>query len=142
MLRSEFIDAIFTFFKCKDEDLKQAYDLAFTVRTPINWDKLYGIVLKETETRYLPAPKWFIDKFERCYKVEEGEYGTPDGIIVRLTLDNGYNYEFETYRLSLTLEEVKQKFIKKYGKKFSKIETFEGYTEDDNGKKKELWLAV
>jgi hypothetical protein len=122
MLRSEFIDAIFTFFKCKDEDLKQAYDLAFTVRTPINWDKLYGIVLKETETRYLPAPKWFIDKFERCYKVEEGEYGTPDGTRVRMVLKHptkGLDIrEAETYHISYTLEQMKNYKQKQYGDKF------------------------
>ena len=61
MLRSDFIDEIFTFFKCKDNDLKRAYDLAFTVKEPIDWDKLYRIVINEAESRYLPAPKWFKD---------------------------------------------------------------------------------
>lgn len=142
MLRSEFIDEIFTFFKCRDEDLKRSYDLAFTVRDPIDWDKLYRISITETETRYLPAPKWFIDKFPRCYKKGIDTYITPDDIEIKLTLNDGTEYELTTYHLNLTLEEVKQKAMKKYGRQFLKLESFEGIVKDTNGKFKKLWQAL
>lgn len=122
MQRSEFIDEVFTFFRCTNEDLKRSYDLAFTVKEPIDWSKLYRLVITETESRYLPAPKWFRDRFYRCYKVEEGSYGTPDGIRVRMALKSDkYGIEIrdaETYHISYTLEQMKMYKQKQYGEKF------------------------
>lgn len=125
MQRQDFINEIFTFFKCKDEDLKRAYDLAFTVKEQIDWDKLYKLVLNEAESRYLPAPKWFKDFFPRCIKQGDSSYITPDGLNLRLVLADGYLYDFETYHLSYTLDEIKQNFMKKYGNDFSKLLLFD-----------------
>ena len=108
MQRSEFIDEIFSFFKCKDEDLKRAYDLAFTVKESIDWDKLYKIVINEAESRYLPVPKWFKDFFPRCIKTSANFYEN-DGLKIKITLNDGYSYEYETFQNNLSLEELKQK---------------------------------
>ena len=132
MQRSEFIDEVFTFFKCKDEDLKRAYDLAFTVREPIDWAKLYRIVISEAESRYLPAPKWFKEKFYRCEKIEEGVYGTPDGVRVRMILKHptkGLDIrEAETYHIKYTLQEMKDYKQRQYGQSFISF----SWWDDDN----------
>lgn len=144
MLRSDFIDEIFTFFKCKDNDLKRAYDLAFTVREPIDWDKLYRIVINRAESRYLPAPKWFKDFFPRCVMRESGTYLTPDGLKVRLVLTD-YVYEFETNQLNKPLEEMKLKAMRKFKDKFRSFELLDESNpiiEDEYGHKSYNWHAI
>lgn len=125
MDRIDFITDVFKFFGkdvIKNKELLTQYDLALSTKEPIDWYKLYGIVLKEAETRVLPTPKWFRDKFERCYKVEEGEYGTPDGTRIRMILKHptkGLDIrEAETYHISYTLEQMKNYKQKQYGDKF------------------------
>lgn len=125
MNRTGFIDEIFAFFKCKDEDLKRAYDLAFTVKEPIDWGKLYKIVLDNAESRYLPAPKWFKDFFPRCIIRENTAYAIEDGIKIRVNLKDGYNYEFETYQTNYTLPEIKANFMKKFKESFKNIQVFD-----------------
>lgn len=126
MDRAEFREEIFAFFnRGNNESLKQSYDLAFTVKEPIDWDKLYRLVITSAESRYLPSPKWFLDFFPQCIKREDNNYTTPDGLKVKLTLNDGYSYEFETYHLSYTLEEIKQKFMKKYRDKFKSLSLFD-----------------
>lgn len=127
MNRREFIDEVFTFFKCKDEDLKRSYDLAFTVKDAINWSKLYQIVINEAETRYLPAPKWFKDFFSRCVVYDGG--ATNDGIKIRVfvkhrNLPDGYPYYYETFNNSASLEKLKQNKIKEFGSKFIQMQVF------------------
>ena len=65
MERRDFIEAIFAFFNVKDEEktLYKAYDLALTSGKNVDWGKLYVNTLKEATSRYLPPPKFFIDKF-------------------------------------------------------------------------------
>lgn len=139
MQRSEFIDEMFSFFKCKDEDLKRAYDLAFTVKESIDWDKLYKIVINEAESRYLPVPKWFKDFFPRCIITSSNFYEN-DGLKVRVTLTDGYSYEYETFQNNLSLEELKQKFMNKFKDSFSSMNV---YWESDNPKVYEYeWRKV
>lgn len=126
MDRIDFITDVFKFFGkdvTKNKELLTQYDFALSTKEPIDWYKLYAIVLKETESRILPPPKWFRDKFYRCYKIEEGSYGTPDGTRVRMTLfkddmKTTETREAETYHISYTLEQMKEYKRKQYGIKF------------------------
>lgn len=72
MNRITFLDLIFSFFKVKDDDnsLKQSYDMALTTRRNIDWQAMYMNVIKTAESRYLPAPKWFLAKM-KCFEIYE-----------------------------------------------------------------------
>lgn len=113
MNRSEFIDEIFTFFRCKDNELKKAYDMAFSVKEPIDWEKLYALIVNEAETRYLPAPKWFKAKFPLCIK---REYITSpnDGKKVVVRLKDGYFYNFVLDGCRKTEGEIREGLYKKF----------------------------
>ena len=113
MTRSEFITEIFAFFRCKDEALKKAYDLAFTVNYQVDWHKLYTIVVNDAESRYLPAPKWFKAKFPLCIK---REYITSpnDGKKVVVRLKDGYFYEFVLCGCRKTEGEIREGLYKKF----------------------------
>lgn len=135
MDRIDFITDVFKFFGkdvTKNKELLTQYDFALSTKEPIDWYKLYAIVLKETESRILPPPKWFRDKFYRCYKIEEGNYGTPDGTRVQMKLKNDkYGVEIkeaETYHISYTLEQMKNYKQKQYGDKFISF----SWWDDDN----------
>lgn len=135
MDRIDFITDVFKFFGkdvTKNKELLTQYDFALSTKEPIDWYKLYAIVLKETESRILPPPKWFRDKFYRCYKIEEGNYGTPDGTRVQMKLKNDkYGVEIkeaETYHISYTLEQMKNYKQKQYGDKFISL----SWWDDDN----------
>lgn len=84
MTRNEFIEQVFLFFRSKDEELKKAYDLAFSVNYQVDWDKLYNLVINEAETRYLPTPKWFKAKFPMC-KVQRNGHNPLEGTNVKIT---------------------------------------------------------
>jgi hypothetical protein len=114
MERKEFIDQVFTFFKNNDEELKKAYDLAFTVKENIDWDKLYRIVLKEAETRYLPAPKWFVDKFYRCNKIDNFNFANNQQMKVIVTLQDDYQYEYDMEGCTLSQKEIIDGFNKRF----------------------------
>lgn len=135
MDRIDFITNVFKFFGkdvTKNKELLTQYDFALSTKEPIDWYKLYAIVLKETESRILPPPKWFRDKFYRCYKIEEGNYGTPGGTKIQMKLKNDkYGVEIkeaETYHISYTLEEMKRYKQKQYGEKFISF----SWWDDDN----------
>lgn len=126
MDRFEFLRNVFKFFGKdlnKNQELLSQYDFGLSTKEPIDWQKLYHITLKEPETRTLPSPKWFRDRFYRCYKVEEGSYGTPDGTRVRMALKSDkYGIEIreaETYHISYTLEQMKMYKQKQYGDKLT-----------------------
>ena len=134
MQRKEFIDEIFMFFRCNDEELKRAYDLAFTVKDAIDWDKLYRTVINEAESRYLPVPRWFKDKFPRCLKVDAGDYKTADGLKIRCNLTNKLKYDYETYQCNLTIDEIKNKLQQRFQDKFANMQLFDDY--------KDEWVTV
>jgi len=114
MNRSDFINEIFKFFKNSDEELKKSYDLAFSVKQNINWDKLYQIVLKEAETRYLPSPKWFIERFYRCYKQENYNFYENNNTKVIVTLLDGYKYDFELWNCNKSQQEIREGLKSKF----------------------------
>lgn len=121
MTRSDFIDEIFAFFRCKDEALRKAYDLAFTVNYQVDWHKLYTIVVNEAETRYLPAPKWFKAKFPMC-KVQRNGHNPLDGTNLVITFANGKSYSFVLYETKEdTLEEVEIGLRNKFRKQGKEV---------------------
>jgi len=128
MTRNEFITEIFAFFRCKDEALIKAYDLAFTVNYQVDWQKLYTLVVNEAETRYLPAPKWFKAKFPMC-KLHYNGANPLDGTNLVITFDNNISYSFVLWETrGRTLEEVeiglRNKF-RKEGKAIKNIQFME-----------------
>lgn len=99
MDRLEFLESIFNLFGKKDEQMIRAYDLALSVNKPVNWDKLYKIVIKDCSK--LPAPSELLAKLEFClFRVSSEDYGK---IIVFITESNkifnyvctGYGNEFK-----------------------------------------------
>lgn len=88
MNREQFLDLIFKFFKARDEDkeLLKAYDLALSTKKQINWQGLYAHILQTTESRYLPAPKYFLEKMRNFEIVTRGSL---DGHKVRAIFKSG-----------------------------------------------------
>lgn len=93
MTRDDFLTLIFSFFKVKDDDnqLKKIYDTALSTRKRINWESLYTNIIKTVETRYLPAPKWFIEKMEYFEIIEESSL---EGKKVLITYKNNKKTEY------------------------------------------------
>ena len=126
MTRLEFLQEIFKFFGKNDEDLLRTYDMALTTRDNIDWGKLYKKIITEAESRYLPAPKWFIGMFPSCIKYEQGQYRYDNGTGVlrlkdeKLKARTGYNrfYVFDMWHTTHTIDEIYNHFKAKYGSKF------------------------
>lgn len=93
MTRDDFLTLIFSFFKVKDDDnqLKKIYDTALSTRKRINWESLYTNIIKTVETRYLPAPKWFIEKMKYFEIIEESSL---EGKKVLITYKNNKKTEY------------------------------------------------
>ena len=93
MNRRTFLDLIFGFFKVKDDDnsLKQSYDMALTTKKNIDWQAMYMNVIKTAESRYLPAPKWFLAKM-KCFEIYEQGY--LDGKKIRVFYKSGRITEY------------------------------------------------
>lgn len=121
MTRNEFIEQVFLFFRSKDEELKKAYDLAFSVNYQVDWDKLYNLVINEAETRYLPTPKWFKAKFPMC-KVQRNGHNPLDGTNLVITFANGKSYSGVLYETKEdTLEEVEIGLRNKFRKQGKEV---------------------
>lgn len=119
MDRLEFIEKVFTLYRVnteKSRDLIFVYDEAFTTNKPVDWDRFYKFVANTAEGN-LPKPGWFISKFDNF--LLQGNTATADGIRVKVTLTDGYSYEYETYCNSLSFDEIKRRFMKKFRDKFS-----------------------
>ena len=102
MDKTMFLDLIFEFFnKADNTSLKQQYSTAFTYSKPLNWAKLYEHILKEVDTRYLPAPKWFISQFP-LFEIREhsGEY---EGYQIRVTFKSGWWTDYTVCNCEATL---------------------------------------
>lgn len=127
MNRHEFLNDAFTFFRTSDENLRRTYDLALTTHKNIDWDKLYMRVIQEAESRYLPAPKWFIAKMLECEVIEPGTYKINGGIgVLKLVIRDKQTgeiikrptYEFDMSDCPYSIPEIKAKFKEKYGNTF------------------------
>lgn len=116
MTRLEFLQEIFKFFGKKDEDLLRTYDIALTTKDNIDWDKLYKKVITEVESRYLPAPKWFLGMMPSFIITEPGQYRYDDGqSVLRLT---DRFYVFDMWHVTRTIEEIGNYYKNKYGRSF------------------------
>lgn len=140
MIRREFIEKVFTLFRKKaenNEELVRVYDEALSTKKAVDWDKLYKLTVMEAETTNLPMPQWFTSKFDMCLK--DIDYATEDGLKVRIYVKDkkhteGYPYDFETYRNTLSFEELKQKAMNKWKEQFLSMQIFD---EDS-----EQWVKV
>lgn len=116
MTRLEFLREIFKFFGKNDEELLKAYDMALTTKDKIDWDKLYKKVITSVESRYLPAPKWFISLLPNYIIQDEGQYRYDDGqSVLRLT---DRFYVFDMWHVTRTIEEIANHYKNKYGSSF------------------------
>ena len=140
MQRLEFIEKVFTLFRKNPEnnaDLIRIYDDAFSTKKPVDWDKLYTLTVAQAESSTLPMPQWFTSKFDMCLK--DVDYATADGLQIRVLIKDrkhpeGYPYDFETYRNTLSFEELKQKAMNKWKEQFLSMQIF-----DEDG---EQWVKV
>ncbi len=116
MNRIDFITKIFSFYKVIDEngELKRTYDRALSVKYPVEWAALYEHIIKTAETRILPLPKYFVDKLPQ-YKKRSQKDIDDEGCIIRVTLDNGYYYDFTvvSFDTQTTIGSIKKKFTYK-----------------------------
>lgn len=116
MTRLEFLREIFNFFGKKDEDLLRAYDIALTTKNNIDWQGLYKKVITEAESRYLPAPKWFLSMMPSFVITNPGQYRYEDGqSVLRLT---DRFYVFDMWHVTRTIEEIANHYKNKYGSSF------------------------
>ena len=125
MERLEFIEKVFTLFRVNPDnnrDLILIYDDAFSTRKPVDWDKLYKMVISEAEGG-LPKPAFFTSKFDMCLK--QSDYTTADGIKSRINLKDGYKYDYETYQNSLSFEEIKQRAMRRFKGEFANMQMFD-----------------
>lgn len=93
MTRLDFLNSIFIFFKVKEDDqeLKNIYQDALTTKKTIDWFKMYKSVITTAESRYLPAPKWFIEKMKNFEIVPVGSL---DGYKVKVIYKNSRFTEY------------------------------------------------
>lgn len=116
MNRIEFLQEIFKFFGKKDEDLLRTYDIALTTKDDIDWQKLYKKVITEAESRYLPAPKWFLSMMPSFVITKPGQYRYDDGTgVLRLT---DRFYVFDMWHVTHTIEQISNHYKNKYGSNF------------------------
>lgn len=111
--RREFIQHIFAFFKIESTDnLVSTYDLALTTKYPVDWEAFYEEIVKTTEKRILPMPKYFSDRIGRFKKQISTGVHVEKGRPVRIYLKNGTYYDFEVDNIMActSLESVKKRY--------------------------------
>lgn len=140
MTRIEFLERIFDFFGKnieKNAQLLKDYDLALTTPKRVDWLKLYNKTITESETKYLPMPKWFIAKFDTCLlPADAGTYKINGGTgILKLAYRNKITgeitkrmtYEFDMSSCPYTLAEIKAKFRGRYKQAYEDFVYYPAY---------------
>lgn len=128
MDRLQFLEKVFLFYgkelNAKNRELLKDYDQALTTLKRVDWLKLYNKTVTESETRYLPMPKWFIAKFDTCllpedvgtYKINGGtgvlKFAYKDKETGEIT--KRMTYEYDMSSCPYTLAEIKAKFRAKF----------------------------
>lgn len=141
MDRLQFLEKVFLFYgkelNAKNRELLKDYDLALTTQKRVDWLKLYNKTVTESETRYLPMPKWFIAKFDTCLLPEDaGTYkingGT--GVLKLAYKDKGtgeitkrMTYEYDMSSCPYTLAEIKAKFRAKFKEAYEDFVYYPAY---------------
>ena len=111
--RREFIDWIFDFFRVeRNNNQVSAYDMALTVKYPVDWNAFYLDVVKTNEKRVLPMPKYFVDKLPQFKKIMDLEPSLSNGSLIRVILKDGIFYDFTVNNLVTcpTLSDIKRRF--------------------------------
>lgn len=111
--RREFIHYIFEFFRREETDsLVSTYDIALTTKYPVDWEAFYADVIKTVETKTLPMPKFFSDRVAQFKKIVQAEARLDNESIIRVTLKNGFEYDFvvNNYIDCKSLKEIKKRF--------------------------------
>lgn len=128
MDRLQFLEKVFLFYgkelNAKNRELLKDYDLALTTPKRVDWLKLYNKTVTESETRYLPMPKWFIAKFDSCLLPEDaGTYKINGGTgILKLAykdkstgeITKRMTYEYDMTNCPYSLPEIKARFRAKF----------------------------
>jgi hypothetical protein len=110
--RREFIHHIFEFFKIEETDnLVSSYDMALTTKYPVDWNAFYQEIIKTSEKRILPMPKYFSDKVRAFKKLADG-VRLGNGSIIRVLLKDGKYYDFvvDNFCNGTTLSAVKKRY--------------------------------
>ena len=111
--RRDFIHYIFEFFRIEESDnLVSTYDIALTTKYPVDWNAFYEDVIKNVEKRVLPMPKFFSDRVAQFKKIVQQEARLDNESIIRVTLKNGFEYDFvvNNYIGCKSLKEIKKRF--------------------------------
>ncbi len=113
--RREFIHYIFEFFGREEKDsLVSTYDIALTTKYPVDWGAFYEDIIKTSDKRILPMPKYFADKISMFKKIDT-EIRLSSESIIRVILKNGREYIFTVNNLvdGPSLNKVKKRFAAK-----------------------------
>ena len=111
--RYDFINLLFDFFRVeKNNNNMTAYDIALTAKFPVDWEAFYEDVIKTTEKKIIPMPKYFADRLRYFRKVVEVDTALDSGSLVRVTLKDGIFYDFTVNNLvqGPSLRDVKKRF--------------------------------
>ena len=141
MDRLQFLEKVFLFYgkelNAKNRELLKDYDLALTTPKRVDWLKLYNKTVTESETRYLPMPKWFIAKFDSCLLPEDaGTYKINGGTgILKLAykdketgkITKRRTYEYDMSSCPYTLAEIKAKFRAKFKEAYEDFVYYPAY---------------
>lgn len=141
MDRLQFLEKVFLFYgkelNAKNRELLKDYDLALTTLKRVDWLKLYNKTVTESETRYLPMPKWFIAKFDTCLlPVDAATYKINGGTgILKLAykdketgeITKRMTYEYDMSSCPYTLAEIKAKFRAKFKEAYEDFVYYPAY---------------
>lgn len=104
MNRHEFIKQLFAFFKDSSTERMKAYDCGLSVNRPINWDKLYTIVIKDCDK--MPSVKYLRAQFDYCRpNMDSSQNG---GKKMRVIYQNGKFTDYVVCDFGLNLQEIIQ----------------------------------
>lgn len=141
MDRLQFLEKVFLFYgkelNAKNRELLKDYDLALTTPKRVDWLKLYNKTVTESETRYLPMPKWFIAKFDSCLLPEDaGTYKINGGTgVLKLAykdketgeITKRMTYEYDMSSCPYTMAEIKAKFKAKFKEAYEDFVYYPAY---------------
>lgn len=141
MDRLQFLEKVFLFYgkelNAKNRELLKDYDLALTTPKRVDWLKLYNKTVTESETRYLPMPKWFIAKFDTCLLPEDAAtYKINGGTgVLKLAykdketgeITKRMTYEYDMSSCPYTLAEIKAKFRAKFKEAYEDFVYYPAY---------------
>ena len=84
----DFVKQIFLFFNKRDytENELRFYIDALAVKYPVDWNKFFHEIVKTSEKRVLPMPKYFVDKLPEFKKISAASCAN-EGCVIRVYYD-------------------------------------------------------